>query len=303
MSSTPDSDLAAEDLLVRARRNELTANERRKLRMLLESSKELELLYLAGVELDRSSALVPDDEARMQRLVELGRARISGEGAPRPRKRRGSARSIAAALGVGALLGASVSAAFQYGSRYFSESTPVAPSAPQATPVVVKPSPAPPRARATASAGAEVTERAAAPPPTAAFEPVSPPPRAAAKAVNAGAAALFAQASQARRDGDGESAIRLYEQLCAQYPGTVEAADARVSLGKLKLQQHSAQEALQHFESYPPGTLSAEALWGRAEALKQMSSPAERAALERIVREYPDSPYAMAARKRLETRR
>ena len=78
MSSSLEIDLIAEDLLGRARRNELSDNERRKLRALLESSKELELLYRAGLELDRSSALVAGDEARMQRLVQLGRAHVKG---------------------------------------------------------------------------------------------------------------------------------------------------------------------------------------------------------------------------------
>jgi len=313
MTSPLDTDLVAEDLLVRARRNELSENERRRLRSLLESSKELELLYLAGVEFDRAGALVAGDEERMRRLVELGLTHGSAgtrrDRAPARLSRSGNAgraapaRSVALALGVGALLGAAVSAAFQYATPYFSRGTEAPLSHAAAGRVAsasrIRSLPAPLTAPAlTASPTASTTSGFVTPARTVPH-PTRPPQR----EPNATISVLFAKAAEARRNGDTKTAIRLYESLCARYPASIEAADARLSLGKLKLEQRSAAEALEHFENYPPGTLSVEALWGRAEALRQLSSPAERATLERIVSEYPGSPYAMAARKRLESPR
>lgn len=315
MTSSPGDDLEAEDLLVRARRNELSEPERRRLRALLESSKELELLYLAGVELDRSSALVAGDEALMRRLVELGRAQTQAMARPdraRARRRRAGgsvpARSLAVALGVGVVLGAAVSAAFQLGARYVFAPTPSASSGRAPTAVASTAPRVAIRARPAASVSDDRPTPSAVP--SAAF-PLEDAPESLARrshgasprARDAGASLLFAQAAEARRSGDSEAAIRLYERLVAEYPESVEARDARVSLGKLKLRHRSAAEALQHFQDYPSGTLSAEALWGQAEALRQLSSPAERATLERILREYPDSPYATVARKRLEAMR
>lgn len=336
MSSPREIGPAAEDLLVRARRNELSEHERRRLRALLKASKELELLYLAGVELERSSALATGDEARMQRLVEIGRAHAAAAPSKRElsgglRVRRAEARrslgrpapakAIAIALGLGAVLGAAVSAAFQYGSAHIFRSTPdasvesVAAHDRSGMPVVgarrgpVTASEAsgvvPPVAVDSVDAGMSWSDGNTDPAPRRAKEVAMRSPNVGTpkRAPDDDASMLFAQASDARRRGDRETAIRSYERLCARYPDSVEAVDARVSLGKLKLRERAPAEALRLFETYSAGTLSAEALWGQAEASRQMSSPAERAVLERIVREYPDSSYAMAARKRLETTR
>ena len=328
MSSSLEIDLIAEDLLVRARRNELSDNERRKLRALLESSKELELLYRAGLELDRSSALVAGDEARMQRLVQLGRAHVKGR-APASakaassgfgeRRRVSAMRAAAVAFGIGTLLGAAIAGAVQYAAPHWFSAAALESTNSASAPVAVSHA----QRRSSAAIASSSVAVAAVAAATARAVGESAPPRAVSlrprgstkddtlprgteassgDAREDDAAALFARASEARRRGDRETAIRLYERLCERYPESVEAADARVSLGKLKLDEHAAAEALRHFENYPAGTLSAEALWGRAEALKQLSSPEERATLERIVREFPDSPYAAAARKRLEAR-
>jgi hypothetical protein len=71
-------------------------------------------------------------------------------------------------------------------------------------------------------------------------------------------------------------------------------------LGNLRLEQRSPRAALNQFESYGSGALSLEALWGKAEALRKLQSPEERGVLEQLLRDYPDSPYAAAAKKRLQ---
>jgi hypothetical protein len=68
----------------------------------------------------------------------------------------------------------------------------------------------------------------------------------------------------------------------------------------LRLNQRAPGAALGEFEQYGSGALTPEALWGRARALRGLKSPDERQVLERILREYPDSPYASGARQRLE---
>jgi TolA-binding protein len=115
-----------------------------------------------------------------------------------------------------------------------------------------------------------------------------------------GAAELFAVASAARRAGDIEAAIASYERLCQEHPGSLEAKDARILLGNLRLSQRAPRAALEQFENYGSGALSLEAAWGRAQALRKLESPEERRVLEGIVRDFPRSPYASAARKRLE---
>jgi TolA-binding protein len=110
---------------------------------------------------------------------------------------------------------------------------------------------------------------------------------------------LFTRANQARRRGDIEDAISLYERLGRAYPSSVEAEDAKILRGNLLLSQRSPRAALRQFEDYHSGALSLEALWGRAQALRKLESPEERAILTELVRDYPDSPYAEAAKKRL----
>jgi len=72
-----------------------------------------------------------------------------------------------------------------------------------------------------------------------------------------------------------------------------------VLIGNLLLDQRSPDAALREFEHYGSGALTPEALWGQAQALRKLASPDERAALERLARDYPGSPYASAAQKRL----
>jgi len=110
---------------------------------------------------------------------------------------------------------------------------------------------------------------------------------------------LFARANEARRKGDFEDAISLYERLGKAYPSSVEAEDAKILRGNLLLLQSSPRAALRQFEDYHAGALSLEALWGRAQALRKLESPEERAILLELVRDYPRSPYAEAAEKRL----
>jgi len=113
------------------------------------------------------------------------------------------------------------------------------------------------------------------------------------------ASELFAQANEARRSGDIEGALAQYRELVARFPNSIEAEDSKVLMGKLLLSQRSPRAALRELESYRGDALADEALWTRAEALRRLGSPEERAALLELVHRHPDSPYAEGARNRL----
>lgn len=311
---------AHEDLLVRARRGELGEAEERRLEAALQSSRELALLYEAGVEFDRGARLLPGDEARMNALVERTLARLEAQGRLSSSSRdvaqsRWSSRRLmlsalrvfAASLVLGSLLSFAFAKGWEYARREQAspqrvaeaQSAPARTAAPRsarqaagtAEPEPALPAEAPDPAQSRAGEGRAVSStgqpRGLVSAPPKAVEPLAP-------------SELFARASEARRKGDIEGAIALYESLCNAHPDSIEARDARLLLGNLRLGQRAPREALQEFENYGAGALTLEALWGRAQALRKLGSPEERAVLERLLREHPSSPYEAAARKRLQ---
>lgn len=301
----------AEDLMVLARQRELSDEEERRFTIALQSSRELECLYDAGRQFDAEAGLLSGDEARFRRLVERTLQRIDqtdGEPTPaaagaavsRPPRASLMARYFAGSLGFGLLLLVTLASAWDYVERRAAEQR-AAEQAQQASKSSSHAVPSHGR-RAATSAPAPALQVEKAPPDAragsaqsvasssarklAAFEPLT-------------SSELFARANQARRNGDVEDAISLYERLARAYPSSVEAEDAKILRGNLLLLQRSPRAALRQFEDYHSGALSLEALWGRAQALRKLESPDERAVLLQLIREYPDSPYAGAAEKRL----
>ena len=115
---------------------------------------------------------------------------------------------------------------------------------------------------------------------------------------------LFLEANDARRAGDAPRAIRLYRRLQRQFPGSPEAALASVSLGGLLLDSGSIAAALVQYDRClaSPGQcrLGAEALYGRARALESAGRHTEQVQTwQRLLDEYPRSPYAAHARRQL----
>lgn len=117
------------------------------------------------------------------------------------------------------------------------------------------------------------------------------------------AASLFAEANQARRRGDSKTAYALYRRLQAEFPRSPEAELSQVTLSMLLLDRGDAASALAGFDAYlarPRRGLEAEALVGRARALRQLGSrEAEALAWREVLRRYPSSIYAQQARDRL----
>jgi TolA-binding protein len=116
---------------------------------------------------------------------------------------------------------------------------------------------------------------------------------------------LFQKANEARRLGEGTRALSLYRKLIAKFPSSAEASLSQVRLGGMLLEQGDSRAALGHFDRYltaqPGGALSPEALYGRGRALSSLGRSGEEArAWARLVSDFPKSPYAAHARKRLD---
>ena len=124
-----------------------------------------------------------------------------------------------------------------------------------------------------------------------------------ALATGAEAAALFADANRARRDGNAERAVSLYRALQSRYPSSSESELSRALLAQLLLDRGSPEAALAGFDRYlAEGTpvLVAEALVGRARALEQLGKSAQAAAAWQDVQSrFPGSVHARLAATRL----
>ncbi len=122
------------------------------------------------------------------------------------------------------------------------------------------------------------------------------------------ASELFSQATRARRDKNDAEAIRLYRELQRRYPDSRESNASRVVLGQLLLDRTDPDKALAEFDGYlkqgKPGTVTEEALVGRALALQKLGRYAEeRAAWQELLAKFPSSVHAARARERLSQKR
>ncbi|MEI9935896.1 MAG: tetratricopeptide repeat protein [Pseudomonadota bacterium] len=117
------------------------------------------------------------------------------------------------------------------------------------------------------------------------------------------AAALFADANRARRDGNVDRAVSLYRALQSRYPSSSESELSRALLAQLLLERGNPEAALAGFDRYlAEGTpiLAAEALVGRARALEQLGKSTQAAAAwGQVQSRFPGSVHARLAAKRL----
>jgi TolA-binding protein len=280
-----------EDLSVRVRRGDSTAEERRTLEQALEGSALLRVAHQVGRDFDHAARVLSGDDELI--------ARASARTLARPIRR--GRRRAALFLGVAATLALATTAAatgFYFANNESKETRPpeqasgprgaLHPAAP-AKALKKAPDEAPPQETGTLH---EPEPRTAA-----------PRPHAPAEALKKTAAELFRDANQARRAGDFELARSLYAELQTKYPGTDEASVSRVSLGKLLLAAGRAREADREFRSYLSTgrkNLEEEALLGRADALGRLGeSGEERRVWEALLKSHPSSVYATRARQRL----
>jgi TolA-binding protein len=125
-----------------------------------------------------------------------------------------------------------------------------------------------------------------------------------AQAVGETAGQLFHQANEARRSKNAPEAIRLFRKLQRLYPTSREARLSEVVLGMFLLEQGQANAALEQLNRYLASgsgqSLTAEAYYGKSKALAQLGRLSEEQATWRVLLEqFPKSPYASQARKRL----
>jgi TolA-binding protein len=113
---------------------------------------------------------------------------------------------------------------------------------------------------------------------------------------------LLEQARDLRRGGDLDGAAGVYRKLERTYPLTPEARLAYALLGRLLLENGSADQALAQFDHYltSQGPLAEDALAGRAGALARLGHHAdEAAAWKTLLSRFPQSVYAARARSRI----
>jgi hypothetical protein len=292
-----------DELSVRARRGELSDSEQRQLSLLLRGSLEARLAHLAGCQFDAEDSVLPGDHELAARVTR----RLLTEVKPKRvvRLRIGWRVAMAGALTVAAAA-AGPRLVERFGVRLFSTHENA-----EATKTTL-PAPGPSagdgreRVQAAGSDGSAAATPLSEPPAAAPFEPVESRRTAASDdrrrvAADDGPAALFAEASRVRRQGQIPRAIACYQDLQRRYPSAAEAHAADIALGMLH-SERSPIVALTHFRRYlvQGGPLAPEALWGQAQALSALGRTEEaREAWRTLLGRYPQSAYANAARAKL----
>lgn len=281
------------ELVLRERRGELSAADAVALEAHLSSCEACRISRLLGADFDSEATLEAGDGPKIALLSEMARKWSSPPVVVVTRRRLTGARtrSLLLAAAFTLLLAAGASAAFGV-----FETTP-ATEAPAA--VLAPPSAAVAPARVPAKPAAPLVAVSA---PSVALVPPAAP-KASARGEDS-AARRFAAANEARRAGDTNRASTLYREIARDFPGSGEAALSELRLGNLLLERGKASAALDQFQRHlkRSGALAPEALYGRGRALAALGDQnGERQTWQRVLREFPGSPYAAHARRRLDT--
>ena len=311
----PDADFP-EDLAVLGRRGALAEPERRRLEMCLTASDSLRVLHQLGCDFDAMNESAAADVEITERLASLVEARYAQHARPsglRSRIRRVAVVSAAALslMAVGAVAARGQWPQFMHFKRQ-TAGQPVGGAievprtgARETSGSFTASSVCPPSVSAQSS---EHSQSSAQPPlksnDFAAADRPAPLPAPLAMT----SSELFSAANTARRVGDRSKAVQLYRRLQSEYPNSAEAALSFVMLARLELTRGAARQAIDQFDAYlnraPGGSLTQEALQGKAHALRQLGKTNDEAATWReLLRRFPDSVYAPTARERLGERK
>lgn len=298
-------DLHPEELLDRAHGGTASADEQLRLKSHLDVCSACRFEHALGADCRNSAEPQADDQVVMTRIRAsvvraLERRSHAGarNGVRRPR------RWVLLALAAILLVGTGGAATLIWRARSIATERATRPATPSVTPhrdSVPKTTPPPPEPNT-----AESMEKAAAPMPEAPSTG-----RKTARAVPdespkaSSAAELFARANSLRRQNDATAALHLYRELQHAYPGSPEELVSRVTVGRLLLDRMGdASAALGEFDGYlaraPGGSLSEEAMIGRALALGRLGRTAEeKSAWSALLAAHPGSTYAARARDRI----
>jgi TolA-binding protein len=301
-----------ENLMAKARRRELRADERRRLEQGLNASLEAALLYQAGRSFDEEVVVQTGDETFIEGVATQAARRFGRVEA------RSRARVSALAVAVGSISSLAAAGILVVAVRASHPATSVAanhaatqarastnPATSRFIQPLHVPSVEPSSAQAVTGELTPGLARAAIPAtPDVKHELTPPVTRADARSSLPAlptAPSLFQSANKSRSEGSIVAAVADYERLQREFPRSREAELATMSLGLIELQRGNPRMALAHFRRARLTQPSPEALWGEAKALHQLGNTAdEHRVLDELLRHYPGSAYDAAARKRLE---
>lgn len=310
----------AEDLLAIERRRELTEHERRRLGMCLAASDALQTLRQLDQDFESLQTEQADEELIVEQCAIAARRRFVGRTRAMWLSRMQMRTALVVALVLFSSLGAAAALYRWAPTLVTARSASTQPSAehgalrdqpkrntrtrrnesPSAAPAACASVP-------TSSSAAFAGHPAATGARALRSNPQSEPnvvPAVPLPSVQKSAAAVFSAANAARRSGERQRAIALYRQLQMDYPQSDEALTSHVLLARLELNQGVPAEALRQFDAYlargAAGSLTQEALQGRAQALSSLGRKQEEAATWRkLLQDFPDSVYAQSAREHL----
>ncbi|HET9958750.1 MAG TPA: tetratricopeptide repeat protein [Polyangiaceae bacterium] len=305
------------DLVCKAHRQELNPDEERRLDELLQTSLEVRLMDHMLSEFERESRMCPGDDMLLARIQERVLGAPTSARPPARARRLTMVLLPAAVLLVSTLAGAGMwlgSGRFTqltaiWSSNSATKSAPAAPTVHKSRVAHPKPAstPSTPAAPAAPDSAAPPVEPLGEPLPTvtgstgASTQSVHAPTGELRMNIPNPSSELFARANLLRREGRGADAADLYRQLLERYPRSREAGPARLALAKYLHAKDPARALIEYRAlASSGGALRAEALWGISESAERVG---ERAladrALNDLVREFPDSPYAEVARARI----
>jgi hypothetical protein len=285
-----------DDLLVAARQRMLSELERKALSAHLDRCESCRAGELAAellhAPLFTGAMPTASDRALVDRVAERASSTVAKQARRAHWGWRRVAVTVAVFLGMGGVASALI-------GRSFVSPRPVDPvpvqTGPEVGPRVHRGERTPPAPRAAAPAPLPSKRLAAA----------RPVRVGAALATADTAASLFADAARARHDGDLRRAVTLFGALRSTFPDSDQAQVASVSMGDLLIRLGEPARALRAFDAYlsdvRTGPLREEALFGRARCQRELGDGASEAETwARLVRDFPGSAYATAARKRLD---
>jgi len=284
------------ELVARERQGELSPSERVALDAHLTQCGSCRLSRLLGRDFDAEATLEPDDGVRIAALSARAERWALGNTKPVvtvPLKRRRVRIALLAAAAALAAVGASA-ARGTWSNVFGSEESPRVRTSPVAAATPAE------RSKPQAQRAPDVPQVEVNEPPG--EEPTS---KERARPASVSAASLLSEASSARRAGDVERAVALYRRLEHEFPASPEAGVAALPLGGLLLDRGEARSALAQFDRHVRGArgnrLLPEALYGRGRSLAALGNRAEeRRTWTMLLEQFPESPYAGHARRRLE---